>query len=160
ALAPRRHHLIRAVHRADRGLQGTEARVLERLAGAEHGLLAHHAGTAHRLHLAVGVRDDPLPAHELDRLLSLVGDADAVGEEVLAVRRRAALGDEGAMHLDAHAASGRVAQCCLARWLNVSGGPAPRRCYARGRAGVNAPRAKEPPPSPGTPRAGTRSRAR
>src|SRR5262249_4196535 len=103
----------------------------------------------------VGVRDDPLAAHELDRLVALVGDADAIGEEVLVLGGRAALGDEGAAHLHADAASGRIAQCCVARWLNETRRVStamlrarPRGCQrsagtgtaraSRGRAGRNA----------------------
>ena len=66
-VAAGRDHLVGAVHRADRRGQRTEARVLEGLARAEHRLLADHPGASHRLHVAVGVGDDPLAADRAGR---------------------------------------------------------------------------------------------
>src|SRR5262245_14795151 len=62
AAAVRAHHAVGAVHGPDGRGQRTEARVLERLPGGEHRLLANDARAHHALLAAVAVRDDPLAA--------------------------------------------------------------------------------------------------
>src|SRR5579863_4273005 len=109
ALAVLVDHAIGALHRADRGRQRAEAGVLAAIAATEDRLVADHPGPLHPLHLAIAIGDDPLAADQLHRLAVEVGDADAVGEEVVVLLRRAALGVVEARHLDADAASHRVA---------------------------------------------------
>src|ERR1700724_1853517 len=81
AVAVRKDHAVGAVHRADRGGQRTEAGVLEALAAGEDRLLAGHPRPLDPLHLAVGVGDEPLAAHQLHGVALDVGDPHAVGAE-------------------------------------------------------------------------------
>ncbi len=76
-----RDHLKGSVHRAERGLQRTKRRVLERLPRREQGLLSHDTRTADLLDVSVGVGDDPMPREQLNRARSLVTDLDRVAEE-------------------------------------------------------------------------------
>src|SRR6185369_5522914 len=101
-------HAVGAVHGAHGGGQGTEAGVFEVFARRQDRLLADHSGPLDPLHFAVGIGDDPLAADELGPLLSLVRDADLVGEEVIALLRRAAVLVVEALHLHADAPGRRV----------------------------------------------------
>src|SRR2546429_7205446 len=78
-------HLVAALHGADRGLQHRAAGVTETLAGLQVRLLAHHAVAAHLLHLAVGIRDDPMAGPQSRRHPAPVADGDGVGENVKAL---------------------------------------------------------------------------
>ena len=52
------------------------------LAGQDVGLFAYHALALDLLHLAVGVRDDPVAVHEAGGQGAGVADRDGVGEHV------------------------------------------------------------------------------
>jgi hypothetical protein len=106
--AVRRDHLIAALHRTDVGLQRTEARVLERTAGRQHRLFAHHSRTGDALHFTFRVGDDPLTRNELRRRGPGIVDADVILEDVRVVARRALVGKEFAAHADANASGRRV----------------------------------------------------
>ena len=53
--------------------------------GVEHRLLAHHPGTLDFFDVLQGVGDDPVPADQLNRLRSLVGNADRILEHPVAL---------------------------------------------------------------------------
>jgi hypothetical protein len=55
--------------------------------GAEHRLLSHHAIAHHFRLLPVGILDQPAPAHQLNRIVADVFNADEVGEDVLIAGR-------------------------------------------------------------------------
>src|SRR5215471_13012495 len=71
-----RHHLIRALHRAEGRVERTPGRVLEALARLEHGLLTDDAGASHLLDASGGVADQPVPRDQLAGLAAFVRDAD------------------------------------------------------------------------------------
>src|SRR5215831_11306048 len=81
ARAADRDHLIGALHRPEGRVERTPRRVLEALAGLEHGLLADHARAAHLLDASRGVADQPAPRDQLAGLAAFVRDADRVEEE-------------------------------------------------------------------------------
>ena len=85
---------------AGRGLQRAPRGVLKRLAGPQHRLLADDARALDFLDVAGRVRDDPVTAEQLDRLLAFVGDADGVMEEPLVLERLRVLGR--VLRLDLH----------------------------------------------------------
>src|SRR5262249_6276527 len=93
-------HLIGALHRSERRIEGAARRVFERVAGLEHGLLTHHARTAHLFHLPGAVPDDPMPREQLTGAIALVAQADRVEEEPLAVPGIGVLGRITRLDLD------------------------------------------------------------
>ena len=85
------HHLVAALHGADRGFDDGAARVAKSLARLQVGLLAHDAVAAGFLHVAVRIRDDPVARQQARRHLALVADGDGVREhEALVARDRTA----------------------------------------------------------------------
>ena len=80
------HHLVAALHGADRRGQGAAAGVFEAFSRFEQGLLAHHAQSPDLLFLIFRVRDDPVAADELGGDIAGIGDGDGVGEDVASFR--------------------------------------------------------------------------
>ena len=76
-------HLEAALHRAERGREGAERRVVEMLAGIEGWVLSDDARSTNFFDMAVGIGDDPVTALELYSLTSAVGDSDPIGKEPL-----------------------------------------------------------------------------
>ena len=74
-------HLIAATHLAKRRRKWTTRGVFKGFARIEVGLLAHHTGTAHFVHLTGPVGDQPASADQLHRHRTFVGDPDRVEEE-------------------------------------------------------------------------------
>src|SRR2546425_2642715 len=67
-----REHLVGASHDAGRGGQFTPRGVLERLAGSEHRLLAHHTFTLDFPNVTGLVGNYPVAAEKLDGLVAFV----------------------------------------------------------------------------------------
>src|SRR5580704_11261217 len=65
-LSAHAHHLISSAHGAHGGLERAPRGVLERFAWRQNGLLAHHARAFDFAHVLSGVRDDPVPADQLN----------------------------------------------------------------------------------------------
>src|SRR5436190_4964918 len=87
-MAPTRaDHLVGSAHAADRSLERTPRRILERLAGHKDRLLAHHARASHFFDLLHRVGNDPMPAEQLHLLRALVGDPYGVLEHPLVLKR-------------------------------------------------------------------------
>lgn len=74
------HKKIAAVHGAAGCAKAAAAGVLEGFAGAQQGLLTHHAQTFDFLGVPALVLDDPVARDELHRHAACVGDRDGVGE--------------------------------------------------------------------------------
>jgi len=108
ALAARDHHMIGAAHHAGLRLQRTPRRVLERLAGPQHGLFSDDSRAAHLFDVAGRVGDDPVARHELHRLAAFVRDAHGVVEEPLVVERVRVLGRVSRLDFDAHVVGHRL----------------------------------------------------
>src|SRR5688572_25328702 len=102
------NHLVRALHRSERSIERAPRRVLERLAGLEHRLLADHSGSAHLFHLAGAVADDPVARDQLAAAIALVVQPDRVQEEPLAVTRVGVLGRITRLDLHAQALRDRL----------------------------------------------------
>src|SRR6266850_5932124 len=81
------HHLVRALHGADRRLEHGAARIAKALARFEVRLFADHTVAAHFLNLAVRVRDDPVARHEARRNAAFIANGDGVGEDVTPLAR-------------------------------------------------------------------------
>jgi hypothetical protein len=75
--------LVAAAHGAEGRVERTAGGVFEGFPGSEARLLADDSRAADFLHATVCVGDDPMSVQELDRITSLVRDADRVHEEVL-----------------------------------------------------------------------------
>ena len=73
--------LVGSVHGAERCLQGAARRVFERLPRLEGWLLTHDTEATDFFEVAVGVRDDPVAADQLNRVRPFVGYLDRVQEE-------------------------------------------------------------------------------
>src|SRR5215210_6813604 len=78
-------HFVIADHEAGRRRQRTAARVLEALAGREHGFLADHPRTAHFLPAAETVGDLPMPPPQLHGFVAGILDAYVIGPDVMVV---------------------------------------------------------------------------
>lgn len=79
--------LVAATHGAEGGVERAARGVFEGFSGAEARLLADYAGPADFLNASVRVGDDPMSVQELNRIASLVRDANRVEEEVFVARR-------------------------------------------------------------------------
>ena len=100
-LAAFEHHFVRAVHRAEGGLQGATRGVLEAFTLAEGWLMSDHTGAAHLFDYTVGVGDHPVAIHELYGLGPFIDDRDRVQEEPLSLARVGVIGRVA--RIDAHA---------------------------------------------------------
>jgi len=81
------HHLITALHAADRGFQHTETVISVFSTRWNHGLFANHAFTLHLLHLAIGIGNKPVTADELGRNRPFVANADVINKNKLVLLR-------------------------------------------------------------------------
>jgi len=75
-----RYHLIAAGHGAYLCGEHGAAGVFEALLGLEHRLFSHYSLTTHFLHVAVGIRDNPVTAKQLDGDIADIGEGDGVGK--------------------------------------------------------------------------------
>src|SRR5882724_2347424 len=97
-----RHHLVASLHGTDRGLDDCAGGIAKTLAGFEVRLLADHPIAARFLHVAVGVRNDPVAREQARRHLSLIADRDGAREDKPLVARIGLLLDIGRFDFDAY----------------------------------------------------------
>src|SRR5207247_353820 len=76
-ISARAEHLIGAAHHAGRCGKGAPRGVFVRLARRQHRLLAHHTWTLYLFDVFQAIGDDPVPADQLDRLGTLIRNADS-----------------------------------------------------------------------------------
>src|SRR5215813_3890065 len=100
AITRSRLHLIAAYHNPRRRRQRSATGVLEAFARSEHRLLADDPRATHFLHPTMTVRDLPVTVAELDSFFPSVFDADVVGPNVMAFRRRGTLLEINWFHRD------------------------------------------------------------
>src|SRR5690606_8508787 len=74
---------VSTLHGAHGGVQRTAAGVFEGFARSQQRLLPHYAQATHFVDTLVAVRDDPVTADDLRRVLAGIGDAHRVGEHIL-----------------------------------------------------------------------------
>jgi hypothetical protein len=75
-------HAIKPLHSADRRLKDRTTRVNLFFTGIEVRLLTDDTVAVHFLHLAVGIRNDPVSANQLCRDVTAVADRDGVRKHV------------------------------------------------------------------------------
>ena len=96
------HHLIGAAHDAGGSVEFAARRILERLAGLQHRLRADNARAADLLRVPRRVGDDPVPAEQLHRVVTFVGDSHGVNEDPFVLERPRSIGCESRLDLDAN----------------------------------------------------------
>ncbi len=85
-LSVRAGHLIGTVHLARRRFNWTPRRVLKRFPRRKHRLLAHYACAFDLFGPLKCIRDDPMPADQLNRLVPLIRDPNRVLEYPFCLR--------------------------------------------------------------------------
>ncbi len=95
-----------AAHQAVRRGEVCPACIIEGSSGAQHGLLANHAGAAHFLDMAVAVCDVPVAVEKLHRARALVFDAHLITPRKEVLLRAGFLGEVFRRHRDADAMRG------------------------------------------------------
>ena len=76
-----RHHLIRAVHRTERCLEGAARGVFERLTWVESWLLTDDTQSPNLFDAFFGIGDGPVSTDQLNGIWALVGDLNRVQKE-------------------------------------------------------------------------------
>ena len=97
-------HVEGSCHRAKGSRQGTSGGVLKGLAGLERRLLSDDTGSVDFFSMSRPVDDGPVPVHQLDRVSTLIRDADRVEKEPAARRRAAVFGGIARTHMNTYAA--------------------------------------------------------
>ena len=98
-----RRNLESPTHRTCRRRQRTKTFVLKFFTRSELWLLTNHAGPLHFLRAPMTIRDDPMTGEKLNRLFTLVPNANVIAEEKLTVRRVTLLRNEEALNLHLNA---------------------------------------------------------